>query len=122
APTCRGLLRIVIEQHALGFPVFADNRLLKRMEHHRAGLVMRNADRGRGIAATVIRPTDQTGEQFLQPMKPSEADHCGCSCLWISNIDRCAREPTDLFASDGGPCCLGAPEAARTRAAPQMNF
>jgi len=40
------------------------------MEHHRTGFVMRNADRGRGIAATVIRPANKTGEQFLRPLKP----------------------------------------------------
>src|SRR5262249_34707646 len=79
------------------------------MQNDRAGLVMHNPDRGRRIATAVIRPSDETSEHVLRPLKPFEANHRGCACLRISSPDRGIGEHVYLFARDSRLYRLGAP-------------
>jgi hypothetical protein len=70
------------------------------MEDDRASLVMRDPDRGRRVAAAVVRPSNETSKHVLRPLKPFEANHRGCARLRISSIDCCISEQVYLFAGD----------------------
>src|SRR5882757_6206117 len=71
------------------------------MKDNRAGLVVKDSDCRRCLAAAIIRPSDVPSQDVLGTLQPFETDHCGGSRFRVSDLNRCLSECVDLLAGGG---------------------
>ena len=82
--------------------------ILQRVKDHGAGLVVKDPNCCRRLAAPVICPSDVASKDIIRALQPFEADHSCSGRFGIASLNCCFGERVDLLTGGRWLDCFGA--------------